>query len=84
MIYLFRTVTDGGRSRLRPMPHQMDPTGKGVITDLNVQANTAIRSAYQRLRTARGWKIVLYSVNTLVFLSVIGTLLLELRILFYR
>ena len=46
MIYLFRTVTDGGRSRLRPMPHQMDPTGKGVITDLNVQANTAIRSAY--------------------------------------
>ena len=44
----------------------------------------AIRSAYQRLRTARGWKIVLYSVNTLVFLSVIGTLLLELRILFYR
>ena len=46
MIYLFRTVTDGGRSRLRPMPHQTDPTGKGVITDLNVQANTAIRSAY--------------------------------------
>ena len=46
MIYLFRTVTDGGRSRLRPMPHQTDPSGKGVITDLNVQADTSVRSAY--------------------------------------
>ena len=46
MIYLFRTVMDGGRSRLRPMPHQTDPSGKGIITDLNVQADTAVRSAY--------------------------------------
>ena len=46
MIYLFRTVTDGGRSRLRPMPHQTDPSGKGIISDLNVQADTAVRSAY--------------------------------------
>ena len=45
-IYLFRTVTDGGRSRLRPMPHQSDPSGKGIITDLNVQADTSVRSAY--------------------------------------
>lgn len=45
-IYLFRTVTDGGRSRLRPMPHQTDPSGKGIISDLNVQADTAVRSAY--------------------------------------
>ena len=45
-IYLFRTVTDGGRSRLRPMPHQKDPSGKGIITDLNVQADTSVRSAY--------------------------------------
>ena len=52
--------------------------------DVKGTMDRAIRSAYQRLRTARGWKIVLYSVNTLVFLSVIGTLLLELRILFYR
>ena len=46
MIYLFRTVTDGGRSRLRPMPHQTDTSGKGIISDLNVQADTAVRSAY--------------------------------------
>ena len=52
--------------------------------DVKGTMDRAIRSAYQRLRTARGWKIVLYSVNTLVFLSVISTLLLELRILFYR
>ena len=52
--------------------------------DVKGTMDRAIRSAYQRLRTARGWRIVLYSVNTLVFLSVISTLLLELRILFYR
>ena len=52
--------------------------------DVKGTMDRAIRSAYQRLRTARGWKIVLYSVNTLVFLSVISTLLLELRVLFYR
>ncbi len=46
MIYLLRTVMDGGRSRLRPMPYQADPSGKDIIPDLNVQANTAIRSAY--------------------------------------
>ena len=46
MIYLFKTVMDGSRSRLRPMPHQTDPSGKGVITDLNVQADTSVRSAY--------------------------------------
>jgi MoxR-like ATPase len=28
------------------MPHQTDPSGKGVITDLNVQADKAVRSAY--------------------------------------
>ena len=52
--------------------------------DVKGTMDRAIRSAYQRLRTARGWRIVLYSVNTLVFLSVISTLLLELRILFYK
>ena len=41
-----RTVKDGGRSRLRPMPYQADPSGKDIISDLNVQANTAIRAAY--------------------------------------
>ena len=46
MIYLMRTVKDGGRSRLRPMPYQADPSGKDIISDLNVQANTAIRAAY--------------------------------------
>ncbi len=46
MIYLLRTVMDGGRSRLRPMPYQADPSGKDIIPDLNVQANTAIRAAY--------------------------------------
>ena len=46
MIYLLRTVMDGGRSRLRPMPYQADPSGRDIIPDLNVQANTAIRSAY--------------------------------------
>lgn len=45
-IYFFRTVKDGSRDRLRPMPYQTDETGHPLITDLNVQADTSRRQAY--------------------------------------
>lgn len=45
-IYFFRTVSDGGRDRLRPMPFQTDESGRAVVTSLNVQADTAVRRAY--------------------------------------
>ena len=51
--------------------------------DVKGTMDRAIRGAYQHLRAARAWKIVRYSVNTLIFMSVVVTLLLELRILFY-
>lgn len=51
--------------------------------DLKDALDRQIRASYQHLRAARTRKIVIYSINTLVFLSVVGTLLLELRILFY-
>ena len=52
-------------------------------TDYNITGalESAIRSSYQRLHRIRVGKIVKYSVNTLVVMSVIGTLLLQLRIL---
>ncbi|MBQ7535987.1 MAG: zf-HC2 domain-containing protein [Stomatobaculum sp.] len=52
--------------------------------DVKGTMERAIRSAYQHLRVARGWSIVRYSVNTLIFLSVLCTLLLELRIVFWK
>ena len=41
------------------------------------------RQAYQRLRWGRGRKIAEYAVSTMVAMSVIVTLLLELRICFF-
>lgn len=45
-IYFFRTVSEGGRDRLKAMPFQTDEAGRNVVTSLNVQADTAIRRAY--------------------------------------
>ena len=44
----------------------------------------AIRSAYQRLRRALIRKIAAYAVSTLVTLSTFVTLLLELRVCFWK
>ena len=52
--------------------------------DVKGTMDRAIRSAYQHLRVARSWSIVRCSANTLIFLSVLCTLLLELRILFWK
>ena len=46
MIYLFRTIKEGSKNRLRPMPFQTLEDGKAVMTSFNVQADTAMRSAY--------------------------------------
>ena len=51
--------------------------------DLVGTMETAVRRAYQYLRIARVRTIAAASVNTLVFLCLIGTLLLELRILLF-
>ena len=45
-IYLFRTIKDGSRDRLRPMPYQTSDNGRALITDLNVQADAQIRKSY--------------------------------------
>ena len=45
-IYIFRTVTVGGRDRLNPMPFQTDEAGRSVITSLNVQSDMSMRRAY--------------------------------------
>lgn len=44
--YFFRTIKDGARNRLRPMPFQKDTAGRSLITDLNVQADTDVRQSY--------------------------------------
>lgn len=53
--------------------------------DFDVQGTMeqAIRAAYQRLRWGRGRKIAEYAVSTMVAMSVIVILLLELRICFF-
>lgn len=45
-IYFFRTILEGNKNRLRPMPFQTDDNGRTLITDLNVQADTEKRQSY--------------------------------------
>ncbi len=55
-------------------PEEDIPRGSGMVQE--------IRASYQHLRTVRFLQIAHYAVNTLVFLSLILTALLEFRILF--
>ena len=52
--------------------------------DVRGTMERAIRSAYQRLRRALIRKIAAYAVSTLVTLSAFVTLLLELRVCFWK
>ena len=45
-IYLFTTIKEGSRNRLRPMPFQKDKAGKAIFTRLNVQGSTEMRETY--------------------------------------
>lgn len=45
-IYFFRTIKEGQRNRLRPLPFQTDEAGRDVMTSLNVQAEMEVRQAY--------------------------------------
>ena len=45
-IYFFRTISDGIKDRLRPLPFQTDSAGRDVITQLNVQADKRMRESY--------------------------------------
>lgn len=45
-IYLFRTIKEGSKNRLRPMPFQTLDDGRAVITSFNVQADANIRNTY--------------------------------------
>lgn len=45
-IYFFRTMSDGSRNRLRPMPFQTDPDGRTIMTELNTQSDMERRNAY--------------------------------------
>ena len=44
--YFFRTVKVGGRQRLRPLPHQKEPSGRHIDESLNVQADSRMREDY--------------------------------------
>ncbi len=44
--YFFKTVKADGRSRLRPMEGQVEPSGRKIETSLNVQADASMRSSY--------------------------------------
>ena len=46
MTYLLRTINEGGRIRLRPLPYQSDEAGQTIITDFNVQGSTSMRTTY--------------------------------------
>ena len=45
-IYFFRTIKEGQRNRLRPLPFQTDEAGRDVMTGLNVQSDVKIRQSY--------------------------------------
>jgi anti-sigma factor RsiW len=51
--------------------------------DVKGTMDRAIRNSYKRLREIRLFRIVKYSVNTLIGLSLLVSLLLELRIYMY-
>ena len=44
--YFFKTVKADGRSRLRPLEGQEEPSGRKIETSLNVQADASMRASY--------------------------------------
>lgn len=46
MVYFFRTIQEGKSNRLRPMPFQHLQSGEAIFTQLNTQADTAMRMEY--------------------------------------
>ena len=44
--YFFKTVKVGGRQRLRPLPGQMESSGRHIDESLNVQADSRMREDY--------------------------------------
>ena len=58
----------------------LDSPGEDIVIGSGMEQE--IRASYQHLRTVRFLKIAHYAVNTLVFLSLILTALLQFRILY--
>lgn len=45
-IYFFKTIKEGSKNRLRPMPFQTFEDGRPLITNFNTQADMSLRNAY--------------------------------------